>query len=356
MSQNLLNRKKTRAIFLKDLKIGDYAPISVQSMIKVDSRHKQSTVSQIKRLESAGCEIIRISIPDEEALCNLETYIKTANAPIVADIHFNYKLAIESIKRGVHGVRINPGNIGDKLKVKEIIKAAKDFNTVIRIGVNAGSLEKDILNRYGLSSEALVESALRWIKFFEDEDFLNFKVSVKSSSVAVSYKAYLLLSEKTEAPLHLGITEAGFGEYGIVKSSVGIGSLLLGGIGDTIRVSLTGDPVREVVVGFHILKSLGLKEGVEVISCPTCSRVKIDVESLAFKVWEEFKNTKSNIKIAVMGCEVNGPGEAKEADCGIAGGIKYSLIFKKGKIVKKVRNEEVLLALKEVIGQLISQN
>ncbi len=353
MLQDTLERKKTRGIYLGNLKIGDLAPVSVQSMTKTDSRDKVSILNQIKELEDAGCEVIRISIPDEESLKNLTYYLNCSRVPIVADIHFNYKLAIEAIKTGVHGIRINPGNIGGRKNVREIIKAAKDRGSVIRIGVNAGSLERDILNKYlSPTAEALVESALRWIKFFEDEDFLNFKVSIKSSSVKVTYKAHLVLSEKTEAPIHLGITEAGFGEYGIIKSSVGIGSILMAGIGDTIRVSLTGNPVNEVKVGFGILKSLGLREGIEVISCPTCSRVKIDVERLAREVWSRFKYINRNLKIAVMGCEVNGPGEAKEADCGVAGGKRYSLIFKKGEIIKKVRNEEILDALEEVIKEL----
>ncbi len=346
-------RKRTRAVYLGSLKIGDFAPISVQSMTKTDSRDKESTLKQIRELGDAGCEVIRISIPDEESLENLKDYVACSSVPVVADIHFNHRLAVGAIKAGAHGVRINPGNIGDKSKIREIIEAAKDAGSLIRIGVNAGSLERDVLKSHSApTAEALVESAIRWVEFFEDEGFFNFKVSIKSSSVFVTYKAHLLLSERTDAPIHLGITEAGFGEYGVVKSSVGIGSILMAGIGDTIRVSLTGEPVREVRVGYAILRSLGLREGVEVISCPTCSRTKIDVETLAQKVWRRFRHIRRNLKIAVMGCEVNGPGEAREADCGVAGGKSYSLIFKKGEIVEKVKNEEVLDALERVIEEL----
>ena len=323
-------------------------------MTNTDTKDVKATYEQIKRLVDAGCDIVRVSVPDEESIKAFAFYTSSFDIPIVADIHFNYKLAIESIKAGAACVRVNPGNIGGRERLKEVVRAASDYGCAVRVGVNAGSLEKKILNKYGAPTpEALAESALYWSEFLEDMGFLNFKVSIKSSHVVVNYRAHMIFAEKSEAPIHLGITEAGIGLYGVVKSSVGIGALLLAGIGDTIRVSLTGDPVREVEVGKYILRCLGLrKDTVEIISCPTCARRKIDVEGVAKEVERRFGNLSIPIKIAVMGCEVNGPGEAKEADCGIAGGRDFSLIFKKGNVVKKVANSEALSALEEVINEL----
>ncbi len=353
MSESI-SRRTSRKIRLKNLFVGGDAPITVQSMTNTDTKDVKATHEQIKRLVDAGCDIVRVSVPDEESLKAFAVYTSSFDIPIVADIHFNHKLAIESIKAGAACVRVNPGNIGGKERLTEVVRAASDFGCAVRIGVNAGSLEKKILTKYGKPTpEALAESALYWSKFLEDMGFLNFKVSIKSSNVIVNYKAHMIFAEKSKAPIHLGITEAGIGLYGVVKSSVGIGALLMTGIGDTIRVSLTGDPVREVEVGNYILRCLGLRrDTVEIISCPTCARRKIDVEVLAKKVERKFGNLHIPIKIAVMGCEVNGPGEAKEADCGIAGGKDFSLIFKKGNVVKKVPNHEALGALEEVINEL----
>ncbi len=350
-------RRKSRRITVGNVPVGGGAPITVQSMTKTDTKDINATLSQIVELQKAGCEILRISVPDEESLEAFGYYLNKASIPLIADIHFNHKLAIECIKLGASCVRINPGNIGGKERVLEVVKAAREHNCAIRIGVNAGSLEKGIMRRFGMTPRALAESALYWSKFLEDQGFLNFKVSIKSSDVRTTYEAHIIFAEKSDVPIHLGITEAGFGEYGIVKSSVGIGSLLLNGIGDTIRVSLTGDPVKEVKVGKYILQCLGLRSfGPEIISCPTCSRKKIDVEELAKKVAERLKDVKIPLKVAVMGCEVNGPGEAREADCGIAGGKRFSLVFKKGKVVAKAPNDEALDVLIEIIKELEENN
>ncbi len=336
------------------MEVGGGAPILVQSMTKTDTRDVEATLGQLKRLELAGCEVVRVAVPDEDALEGFAACLRESKVPVVADIHFSHSLAVRCIELGAHCVRINPGNIGGKQRLLEVVRAASDAGCAIRIGVNSGSLEKRLWAKYGgPKAEALAESALYWSAFLEDAGFFNFKVSIKSSDVVENYRSHLIFAQKSEAPLHVGITEAGFGEYGVVKSSVGIGSLLLNGIGDTIRVSLTGDPVREVEVGFAILKCLGLREaGPEIISCPTCGRRKIDVEALAQRVYEATKSLKRGIKIAVMGCEVNGPGEAREAHCGIAGGRTHSLIFKRGVVIKKVPNHEAVEALLEVIKDL----
>lgn len=342
MTLGFTSRRRSRKIKLGSLFVGGDAPVTVQSMTKTNTKDVKATLRQIKRLERAGCEIIRISVPDEGSLGAFKVYIEKSSVPIVADIHFNYKLAIECIKMGASCVRVNPGNIGGGERLWEVAKTAKDYEAAIRIGVNAGSLEKKLLNKYQApTAEALAESALYWSKFLEDKGFLNFKVSIKSSDVQTTFQAHLIFSQQSEAPIHLGITEAGFGEYGIVKSSIGIGSLLLLGIGDTIRVSLTGDPVKEVEVGRSILQATGLRRlGPEIISCPTCSRRRIDVLKLAKEVSKRLKEVRKPVKVAVMGCEVNGPGEAREADCGIAGGKRYSLVFEKGRVVAKVPNEK----------------
>lgn len=336
-------RKTTRRIRLKDLYIGGDAPITVQSMTNTDTRDLESTLNQIKILEKVGCEIIRIAIPDEKAMKNIPEIVKNIKIPLIADIHFDYKLAIGSIERGVHCVRINPGNIGGEEKTRMVIQAAKANGCAIRLGVNAGSLEKDILKKYGVTADALVESALRNIRIFEEEKFENLKISLKASSVPMTIEAYRKISNLVDYPLHLGVTEAGTKFSGTIKSSVGIGTLLAEGIGDTLRVSLTADPVEEVKVGWEILKALGLrKRGVEIISCPTCGRTEIDLISLAEKVEDRLQSIDKNITVAVMGCPVNGPGEAKEADYGIAGGKNLGIIFKKGVVIKKVKEDELL--------------
>jgi (E)-4-hydroxy-3-methylbut-2-enyl-diphosphate synthase len=311
----------------------------------------ESTVAQIIRLEDAGCEIVRVAVPDEEAASAISLIKKSVSIPIIADIHFDYRLAIASAKAGADGLRINPGNIGLKSKVKEVVDCANDYAIPIRIGVNSGSLEKDIIQKYnGITAEGMVESAIRSIEYLNSLDFHMIKISIKASDVPRTITAYRLLSEKTDLPLHVGITEAGGLYQGIVKSSIGIGMLLAEGIGDTIRVSLTRDPVEEIRVGYEILKALGIrKRGPEIISCPTCGRCNIDLFGIAERVEKELLFSKKPIKLAIMGCVVNGPGEAKEADIGIAGGDGFGILFKKGKVVRKFPEGELVdVLLKEV--------
>jgi len=307
-------------------------------MTNTDTRDVQATLRQIKELVEEGCEIIRVAVPDQQAAAALPQIIKGLEIPVIADIHFDYRLALKSIKAGVSGLRINPGNIGGRQRVAEVVAAAKERNIPIRIGVNAGSLEKRLLEKYnGVTSEAMVESALDQIKLFEELSYREIKISLKASSVPLMLAAYRQLAEKVDYPFHVGVTEAGTLISGTVKSAVGIGILLNEGIGDTIRVSLTGHPVHEVRVAYEILKSLGLRQrGAELISCPTCGRTQIDLIKLAGEVEERLKNIKKNIRVAVMGCVVNGPGEAREADVGIAGGRGEGLIFRKGVVIRKV--------------------
>ena len=327
--------------------MGGGAPISVQSMTKTDTRDVSSTIRQIKKLEKAGCEIIRVAVPDMKAANALPQITRKINIPLVADIHFDYKLALKALDSGVDKLRINPGNIGTKWKVKEIVKAASERKIPIRIGVNAGSVPRDILTKYKeVSAKALVDAAVRHIKILEDLNFNDIVVSVKAFDVPTTIQAYELISKKTDYPLHLGITEAGLPQTGSVRSALGIGLLLAQGIGDTIRVSLTGDPTEEVRVGQEILKSLNLRDyGPTIISCPTCGRCEIDLISLTKKVEQKVKNINAPLKIAVMGCVVNGPGEARYADVGIAGGKSYGLLFRKGKIIGKVKEEDLVQAL-----------
>lgn len=339
----MIKRKKTKRIYVGNVPIGDGAPIVVQSMTNTDTKDIDATLKQIQELKNAGCEIVRLAIIDEEAAESFGEIKKRVDIPLIADIHFDHKLAIMAIEKKADGVRINPGNM-KKSGLKEVIKAAKQAGIPIRIGVNAGSLEKEILKKYGHpTAEALVESAIKNIRFFEDMGFDKIKVSIKSSSVLDTIKAYELLSERTDYPLHLGVTEAGTLVSGTVKSSIAIGYLLLKGIGDTIRVSLTRPPVEEVKVAYEILRAVGLRKiGPEIISCPTCGRCQIDLFSLVEQVEKGLSNVKIPIKVAVMGCVVNGPGEAKEADIGIAGGKGNGILFKRGKLLKKV--PEALLA------------
>jgi len=339
----MIKRKKTKRIYVGNVPIGDGAPIVVQSMTNTDTKDIDATLKQIQELKNAGCEIVRLAIIDEEAAESFGEIKKRVDIPLIADIHFDHKLAIMAIEKKADGVRINPGNM-KKSGLKEVIKAAKQAEIPIRIGVNAGSLEKEILEKYGHpTAEALVESAIKNIRFFEDMGFDKIKVSIKSSSVLDTIKAYELLSERTDYPLHLGVTEAGTLVSGTVKSSIAIGYLLLKGIGDTIRVSLTRPPVEEVKVAYEILRAVGLRKiGPEIISCPTCGRCQIDLFSLVEQVEKGLSNVKIPIKVAVMGCVVNGPGEAKEADIGIAGGKGNGILFKRGKLLKKV--PEALLA------------
>ncbi len=340
----MLKRKRTRVITVGNVNVGGKAPISIQSMTNTDTRDVRATLRQIRRLERAGCDIVRLAVVDEKAGDALSEIVNKTRIPVIADIHFNYRLALQSMHAGVHGIRINPGNIGGRKRLLEVVKCAAEKGVAIRIGINAGSLEKDILKRHGHpTADALVESTLRNIAYVEETGFKNYKVSMKSSDVSISIDAYRLISKKVRCPLHLGITEAGTAFSGTIKSSIGLGILLMDGIGDTLRVSLSADPVEEVRVGFEILKCLGLRDsGPTLISCPTCGRKQIDVISLAQKVEKRIAGIKAPIKIAVMGCEVNGPGEAKEADIGIAGSKNNGIIFKKGTIIKRCSKDELM--------------
>jgi len=337
-------RRVSRQIHIGNVAIGGGAPVSVQSMTNTDTRDWRSTSEQIRRLEEAGCEIIRVAIPDEQAADVLATIKKSIRIPIIADIHFDYRLAIRAMRAGADAIRINPGNIGGPEKVKKVIDLARERKIPVRIGVNSGSVEKDLLAKYGHPThEALVESALRHIRFFEDNDFGLIKISLKSSDVITTIQSYRLLAEKTDYPFHLGVTEAGTLVSGAIKSALGIGFLLLEGIGDTMRVSLTADPEEEMFVAWSILRALKLRQrGVELVSCPTCGRTEIDLIPMVQKAEALLKNVKTPLRVAIMGCVVNGPGEAKEADVGIAGGRGSGILFKKGERVEKVPESELL--------------
>ncbi len=349
-----IDRKKTHQIHVGNVKVGGFAPISVQSMTNTLTQDVTATVAQIKRLEKAGCEIIRVAVPDQEAASAIALIKKEISIPLIADIHFDYRLAVASATKGADALRINPGNIGGKKKVKEVVNCANDHNIPIRIGVNAGSLEKDILERHkGVTPEAMVESAMGNINLLLSLNFDKIKISIKASDVPRTIEAYRLLSSKTDFPLHVGVTEAG-GQYpGAVKSSIGIGMLLSEGIGDTIRVSLTRDPVEEIRVGYEILKALNIRQhGPDIISCPTCGRCNIDLFDIAQKVEDALMYKQVPIKIAIMGCVVNGPGEAKEADIGIAGGSGTGILFKKGKVVKKFPQDKLVEVLLEEVEKM----
>ncbi|MDE5669953.1 MAG: flavodoxin-dependent (E)-4-hydroxy-3-methylbut-2-enyl-diphosphate synthase [Eubacterium sp.] len=350
----MIKRRETKKIKLKNTFIGGDSPILVQSMLNVPAADIDGSVEQAKELAAAGCQVIRFAVPNEDALALIEPIKKAVDVPLVADIHFDYKLALGAAERGVDKIRINPGNIGDESRVKAVADICKLKGLPIRIGVNSGSLEKEILAKYGSPTpEAMVESALYHASLLEKFDFDDIVISIKSSDVNTMIFAYELASEKCSYPLHLGVTEAGTERMGIIKSSVGIGSLLTRGIGDTIRVSLSDKPVKEVFAAFDILKAVGLKRDCPyLISCPTCGRTKIDLIGLAKQVEERLKDCKKPIKVAVMGCIVNGPGEAKEADIGIAGGDGNGLIFKKGEILRKVPEDKLLEELMKEIDKL----
>lgn len=346
----MIKRRKSKQLNIGNVKIGGDAPISVQSMCNTDTRDVISTLNQINEMTDKGCELVRLAVLNQDAADAIKEIVKKSPIPVIADIHFDYKLAIQCINNGIHALRLNPGNIGKKENVEKVVKLAKQQQIPIRIGVNAGSLEKELQNMDIPLSEKMVISALGHIKILEDLDFDLIKVSLKSSDVLTTIEAYRMIAEKIPYPLHLGVTEAGTMRGGLIKSSVGLGTLLAEGIGDTIRVSLTENPVEEVSAGFDILKSLGLRErGVNFISCPTCGRTQIDLIGLAKKVEEKFKNLDKPITIATMGCAVNGPGEAKHADFGIAGGVKEGIIFKKGEIIAKVPEDQLLQKLEEII-------
>lgn len=352
----MIKRRKTKKIKVRNICIGGNAPITVQTMVKVDAHDVRAVVRQIRQSEEVGCDITRMNVLDLESVKNFSKIKKQIHIPIVADIHFNYLWAIEAIKQGVDKLRINPGNIGDASKVKRVVKLAKERGVPIRIGVNAGSLEKDLLAKYGHpTAEAIVESAAKHIKILEDLDFDQIVVSLKASDVQLMTEAYRLFSKKYDYPLHLGVTEAGPLITGTVASSIGIGSLLLEGIGDTIRVSLSGDPREEVKVGKEILKHLGLRQGPILISCPTCSRTQFNMLPIVKKVEEYLNTIEKPIKVAVMGCVVNGPGEAREADVGIAGGKGTGALFVKGKVVKTVKEEEMFSSLLEEIRKMTAK-
>ncbi|WP_077367521.1 flavodoxin-dependent (E)-4-hydroxy-3-methylbut-2-enyl-diphosphate synthase [Anaerosalibacter sp. Marseille-P3206] len=341
-----MNRRKTRLIKVGDVEVGGDSPISVQSMTNTNTKDIKSTISQIRELERVHCDIVRVAISDSEDARAIKEIKKHISIPIIADIQFNYKLAIESVKNGVDGLRINPGNIGSNSRIREVVKACEERNISIRIGVNSGSISRETLDKYGgVNENSIVYSALENIKLLEDMNFNNIKIALKATNVPLTIKSYLRMAEFVDYPFHIGITESGLPWNGTVKSSVGIGALLAMGLGDTIRVSLTGDPVEEVKVGREILKALDLlEEGIQIISCPTCGRTKIDLIKLAEDVEKRVSNIKVNrpIKLAIMGCAVNGPGEAREADIGIAGGKGCGLIFKHGEILRKVSEDKLI--------------
>lgn len=341
----------SRVVKVGNLLIGGGNPVVIQSMTNTTTSNVEATVAQIKKLESAGCQMVRMTINNEEAAKAIGEIKKRVNIPLCADIHFDYKLALLAIENGIDKLRINPGNIGSDENIKVVVEKAKEKNIPIRIGVNSGSIEKHILEKYGKpTADGMVESAMYHINLLEKNGFEDIVVSLKASNVKMMVDAYRKISKLVDYPLHLGVTEAGTAFQGTVKSAIGIGSLLVDGIGDTIRVSLTEDPVEEIKVAKEILKVLGLIDaGVEIVSCPTCGRTEIDLIGLAKKVEKEFENEKRKIKIAVMGCVVNGPGEAREADYGVAGGKGVGVLFKKGQVVKKVDESEILIELKKLI-------
>lgn len=337
-----------------EVPIGGDAPVSIQSMLNRPAADVEGNVRQAMELEKAGCEIVRVAIPDMEAVRLVDAIKSQIRIPLVADIHFDYRLALECAAAGIDKVRINPGNIGDKSRVRAVVKACKSRNIPIRIGVNGGSLEKDLLEKYGApTAEALVESAMRHVSLLEKNDFDDIVISMKSSDVKTMVEAYRLAAQRCTYPLHLGVTEAGTERMGLIKSAAGIGSLLMDGIGDTIRVSLTDDPVREIAAAKDILKAIGIRdEGVRIVSCPTCGRTNIDLISLANQVEEKLRDCQKPITVAVMGCAVNGPGEAREADIGIAGGAGEALLFKKGKVLGKFPEKDILNVLLSEIEKM----
>ncbi len=343
----MIKRRISKKIMVGGVPIGGDSPISVQTMTKTKTSDIEATLNQIKQAEDAGCDIIRVTVNDKEAAEAMPEIVRRSNVPIVADIHFNHIFALKSIEAGVAKVRINPGNIGSEDRIKEVLFKARRRNIPIRIGVNSGSLEEDILQKHGYpTSEALFESAMRHAKICEKYDFHDFAISVKSTDVRLMIDAYRLIAERTDYPLHLGVTEAGTTRVGTIKSSVGIGTLLSEGIGDTIRVSLTDDPVKEVEVGKEILRSLGLAtRNVEIIACPTCGRLEVDLFTITTKLEEAVKDIKKPIKVALLGCVVNGPGEASEADIGIAAGKGVAILYRKGEMIKKIKEEEIVEVL-----------
>ncbi len=350
-----MHREHTKAVSVGDVVIGGKNNVVIQSMTNTKTEDVEATVKQIARLEAAGCELVRCTVPTLEAARALGEIKKRVHIPVVADIHFDYRLAIAAIENGADKIRINPGNIGSKERVKAVVDAAKERNVPIRIGVNSGSLEKEMIEKYGgVTAEGITESAMDKVRLIESMGYDNLVVSIKSSDVLMSVEAHKIIAKMTDHPIHVGITEAGTIISGNIKSAIGIGLILSEGIGDTVRVSLTDDPVQEIYSAKLILRTLGIrKSGVTVVSCPTCGRTNIDIISLAGQVENMVKDIDADIKVAVMGCVVNGPGEAKEADIGIAGGIGEGLLFRKGEILKKVPEDQLLSSLKEEIDRII---
>lgn len=350
----MINRRKTKQISIGNVKIGGDSPISVQSMCNTDTRDVSKTLRQINDLTEAGCELVRLAVLNKDAAEAIKEIVKKSKIPIIADIHFDYRLAIQCINNGINALRLNPGNIGNFENIKKVVLLAKQQSIPIRIGINSGSLEKEFQDEKVSLPQKMVKSAQKHIKILENLDFDLIKVSLKSSDVLTTIEAYKLIAGEIDYPLHLGVTEAGTLKTGLIKSSVGLGSLLSQGIGDTIRVSLTETPVEEIFAGYEILKSLGLrKKGVNFVSCPTCGRCQIDLINLAKQVEEKFKNLDLTVTIATMGCPVNGPGEAKHADFGVAGGIGEGYIFKKGEVVAKVPENQIIQKLEEIIKKSI---
>ncbi|MGI6449819.1 MAG: flavodoxin-dependent (E)-4-hydroxy-3-methylbut-2-enyl-diphosphate synthase [Desulfitobacteriia bacterium] len=354
-------RRLSKVIKIGSVAIGGNNPIVIQSMTNTDTSNVEATLKQISGLAQAGCEVVRVAVLNDQAAQALQKICFHSPLPVVADIHFDYRLALRAVENGVEGLRLNPGNIGARWKIQEVVKAVRERNIPIRIGVNAGSLEQDLLEKYhGPTAQGMVESALRHVRILEEEGYANIKISLKASRVPLMLEAYRRIADLVDYPLHLGVTEAGTVKSGVVKSAIGIGTLLAEGIGDTIRVSLTGDPLEEIPLAYSILRVLGLKKGgFELISCPTCGRTQVDLVSLAQDVerqLEKLPSPKEGISIAVMGCVVNGPGEAKEADFGIAGGKGSGLLFRKGEVVARLPEEELLPALMEMIQEALPKD
>lgn len=351
-----MNRKHTREVKIGTVGVGGDNPVRVQSMTNTDTRDAGKTIAQICELHRAGCEIIRVAVPDEEACISLRQIVSGSPIPVIADIHFDHRLALRSIESGIHGLRLNPGNIGGPDKVNRVVDAARSALVPIRIGVNSGSVDRKILKKYGgPTPEAMVESAMEHVHLLEERNFDLIKISLKSSSVLNTIAAYSLLAMKRDYPLHIGITEAGTPIRGAVKSGVGLGILLFQGIGDTLRVSLTGDPVDEMPVAWEILRSLGLRHrGPEIISCPTCGRTEVELAEMAVAVEKRLRNVEKVFTVAVMGCVVNGPGEAREADIGMAGGRDCGIIFKKGRVVRKVKGSSLLTEFMNELEDFLS--
>ncbi len=347
-------RRKTKTVMVGNVGVGSAYPISIQSMTNTDTRNVEATVKQIQALTEAGCEIVRLAVPDHEAAEALKKIIPQSEIPVVADIHFDYRLALASIESGVSKVRINPGNIGSEARVAEVVAAAKHYNVPIRIGVNGGSLEKEILQKYGgVTAKGIVESALTHIRMLEAHQFENTIIALKSSDIRLTYDAYNILAKEGDYPFHIGLTEAGTVFRGTIKSSMAMGALLLNGYGDTMRISLTGDPINEIKVAKEILKSLDLRDfGIKFVSCPTCGRCQLNLEKIADELETRLEGVNKSITVAVMGCAVNGPGEAKEADIGIAGGKDSALLFKKGEIIGKYSEDQIVDVLYEEIMKL----